>query len=75
MNLKSVKVGEWYETKSGVGPCVAVGGWHPPAAKFNILAPFPRGVTFVSPRDIVRKLDAHEIPQEHRAKEGGAPHA
>lgn len=71
MKLSAVKVGEWYETRSGVGKCVQVGGWHPPAAKFDIVGPFPRGVVFVAPRDILRKLEPHEFTpdtsQTHRA--------
>ena len=66
MKLSKVKVGSWYETKSGVGQCVQRQGWHPPAAKFHIVAPFPRGTTFVAPRDIIRELRPEELPPAYR---------
>jgi hypothetical protein len=67
VKLSAVKVGKWYETKRGVGKCVQAGGWHPPAAKFQIVAPFPLGVVFVTPREIVRELEESDLPPGVRA--------
>ena len=62
MKISSIKVGGWYETKSGTGQVVAAGGTFPPSVRIRIVAPFPRGEVMVSPRDVLRKLDADEAP-------------
>ena len=63
MTIKKIKVGVWYETKLGVGKCLRVGGTHPPSTKFHIVAPFPRGVLMISPKDVVGEMDESTIPQ------------
>jgi len=75
VKLSTVKVGHWYETKAGVGKCIQTGGWHPPAAKFQIVAPFPRGIVFVSPRDILRLLTAEECAALPRLIDAAQPDA
>ena len=57
MTIKQIKVGKWYETKSGIGECVSVGGTHPPSVQVNIHLPFPRGRCFLAPRDVIREVD------------------
>lgn len=57
VKAKDIKVGRRYETRIGVGECVASaeGRW-PPAAKFRISEPVPRGVVFIVPRDVIREV-------------------
>jgi len=57
MQMTKIKVGKWYETNVGIGQCLETGGRYPPAAKFNIVAPLPRGVVFVVPRDVLKEAE------------------
>lgn len=66
MQLKKIQVGKWYETTSGIGECVAAGGTHPPSVKLNIHYPLPRGVIFMSPRNVLKEV---EKPQSRTALE------
>lgn len=58
MKAAAIKVGRWYETKLGVGECTAAGGTFPPSVQVRIVAPFPRGTVTLTPRDVVREVDA-----------------
>jgi len=58
MRAKEIKVGGWYETKLGVGECLAIQTSSPPSARMRIERPFPRGVIYVAVRDVLRKVDA-----------------
>lgn len=64
MNLKQIKIDCWYETKVGIGKVERVGGCFPVACRINIVAPFPRGVCNVVPRDFIREVDAPESDEE-----------
>jgi hypothetical protein len=57
MQLKRIQVGKWYETKAGVGVVEQVGGTFPPSVRIRIVAPFPRGLANVSPRDVLKEVD------------------
>jgi hypothetical protein len=61
MKLKQIKVGQWYETRVGIGECKRVGGTFPPSLQVRIVAPLPRGVVNVIPRDVVRALSDAEV--------------
>jgi len=61
MNLKSIKVGRWYETKLGAGECTRAGGTFPPSVMVRIVAPFPRGLANLAPREITRELTDAEV--------------
>lgn len=65
MQLKQIKKDHWYETAQGVGQALRVGGTRPPSVRFLIVAPFPRGVVSLHPRDILREV----APPEDRTKE------
>ena len=56
MTIKQIKVGKWYETKSGTGECISVGGTFPPSVGFIIHQPFPRGRCYLLPRDVIREV-------------------
>lgn len=57
MNIKKIRRGLWYRTKSGDGQCLTVGGTHPPSVQIQITHPFPRGRLFLSPRDVLEEID------------------
>ena len=58
MKLTAIKVGRWYETKLGVGECTAAGGTFPPSVMVRIVAPFPRGLVNLTPKEVVREVEA-----------------
>ncbi len=60
MKLASIKAGRWYETRVGIGECLRAGGSFPPAVQMRIVAPFPRGVVYVTPRDVQREVQKPE---------------
>jgi hypothetical protein len=60
MQIKSIKMGRWYRTAKGVGKCLTVGGTHPPSVAVNIVAPFPRGRVYLSPREVLEEIDPPE---------------
>jgi hypothetical protein len=54
MKLKDVKVGTQYETKFGVGKCLEIDAKNsPPAARFHITRPLPRGLVWIKARDVI----------------------
>lgn len=56
MKLKDVKVGDQYETKFGVGTCLEIDVKNsPPAARFHIIYPIPRGLVWIKARDVIRQ--------------------
>lgn len=57
MQIKKIKVGEWYRTRQGVGRCLQVGGCFPVAVKLDIRYPFARGEVWVVPRDVTARVD------------------
>jgi hypothetical protein len=57
MQLKRIQVGKWYATRAGVGVVEQVGGTFPPSVRLRIVAPFPRGVVNVVPRDVLKEVD------------------
>ena len=48
----------------GVGECLAAGGTHPPSVKFRITHPFPRGIVYLSPRDVLKETAAPTPPSD-----------
>lgn len=60
MQIKKIKVGNWYETKVGVGKCTASGGTFPPSVMIDITHPFPRGRVNVTPKDVLREVPSPE---------------
>jgi hypothetical protein len=58
MRLDKIEVGKWYRTKVGIGQCMEAQRWTPPARKFRIVYPFPRGLALVSPRDVLEEVEA-----------------
>lgn len=58
MQIKQIKPGCWYQTKQGIGLCLAAGGTRPPSVKFNIVKPLPRGTVYLAPREV-----QYEIPE------------
>ena len=66
MNIKKIIVGKWYKTKQGTGLVERVGGTHPPSVQMLITSPFPRGVIYVSPREV-----EEEVPEPKPANLGG----
>jgi hypothetical protein len=56
-----IKQGSWYETSVGFGECIKAGGCFPWSAQFRIVAPFPRGMVNVVPRDVKRELNEAEV--------------
>lgn len=58
-----VQVGRWYKTRLGSGPAVAV-STDPPTVAIRIVAPFERGVVFLSPGTV------KEIPAPDYLKGG-----
>lgn len=65
MQIKNIKVGTWYETPLGAGPCVRAGGTFPPSVQINIRKPFPMGVRNVTPRDVKWEVRPSEAPVLH----------
>ena len=65
MQLKQIKKGKWYETRSGTGECLSVGGTHPPSCSFNITHPFPRGRLHIVPRDVIREVQPPSLKNEN----------
>ena len=63
MQLKRIKVGNWYETNAGTGICEKTEGYYPAAITVRILWPIPFGIRLVKPRDVQRELDADEAAQ------------
>lgn len=57
MQLKQIKQGRWYETKLGTGIALKVGGTFPPSVQVRIVAPFPRGIVTMAPRDVLQEVD------------------
>lgn len=55
MNIKKIVAGRVYETDIGYGPVLQVGGTHPPSVKINIQGPFPRGINYVTPRQVLKE--------------------
>lgn len=68
MQLKKIKVDHWYETKAGIGKVERVGGCFPVACRIVIVAPFPRGVCNVVPRDFIREVPAPEESDDASAE-------
>jgi hypothetical protein len=64
MNIKSIKVGHWYETTSGIGQCQKSGGTFPPSVVIVITMPLPLGTRSLRPRDVLR-----EVPDPRTTKE------
>jgi hypothetical protein len=60
MQIKSIKVGRWYETKLGLGECLKSGGTFPPSVTIRIVKPIPRGAVHLAPRDVLREMPAPE---------------
>lgn len=58
MQLKKIIVGRWYKTKMGLGQCVRAGGTFPVSVQMKIVAPLPRGVVSVVPRDVEEEVEA-----------------
>jgi hypothetical protein len=57
MKLKDVKIGTEYETKFGVGECLEIDTKNsPPAARFRITRPFPRGLVWIKARDVICEM-------------------
>jgi hypothetical protein len=71
VKLKDVKPGRWYETTRGVGRCLAAGGTHPPSAQFDIVAPFPQGKVYVSPRDVLLEVPDPTAPRQQEGPGDG----
>jgi len=66
MQIKSIKVGDVVETSVGFGRVERVGGTHPPSVRVNIIGPLPRGICYVAPRYVMRKLDDAEVAVRKR---------
>lgn len=62
MQLRQIKQGRWYETKLGMGIAERVGGTFPPSVQVRIVAPFPRGVVTLNPRDVLKEVDPPAQP-------------
>lgn len=60
MTIKKLKVGMWVRTRLGDGEVKRVGGTHPPSLRVHIVAPIPRGIVNVVPRDVERALTGEE---------------
>lgn len=58
MKLTSIKVGRWYETDLGIGKCTQSGGTFPPSVMVEIVAPIPRGKINLTPRQVLREVNA-----------------
>jgi len=56
MRAKDIKVGGFYETKVGVGECLAIHTSRPPTVRMNIMLPFPRGIIYVPCKDVLREV-------------------
>lgn len=63
MNIKNIRLHQWYETAQGIGECLAVGGTRPPSVKFRIMHPIPRGILFLNPREIIRECQRPPMSQ------------
>lgn len=63
MKLSAIKPTLWYETKLGIGQCLSTGGTHPPSAQFRIIAPIPRGVVSLAPRDVFSEVEPPPNPR------------
>lgn len=58
MKMKDIKTGHWYQTKAGYGKVLdSTTKYHPPVVRMNIVGPFPRGISFVPPRDVLNEID------------------
>ena len=62
MQISKIKKDAWYQTKQGIGQCLAVGGTHPPKAKFNIVKPLPRGTVWLLPKEVEYELPKGDAP-------------
>jgi hypothetical protein len=67
MQLQQIKKGRWYETKLGIGVAESVGGTFPPSVRFHIVAPFPRGVVTMTPRDVLKEVAPPAQPPQPQA--------
>ena len=56
MKIKDIKIGQTVSTKDGDGVITRVGGTFPPSVQVNIVAPFPRGIINVDPRNVLAIL-------------------
>jgi hypothetical protein len=63
MIIKQIKVESIVETTVGVGMVLRVGGTHPPSVQVRIVAPIPRGVCNVRPRDVSRVVSDAEVAE------------
>jgi hypothetical protein len=67
MQLRQIQKGKWYETKLGSGISVSVGGKFPPSVQVRIVAPSPRGVVTMTPRDVPKEVDPPSQPPQPQA--------
>lgn len=72
MNAKSIKKGQWYETRAGVGQCIDTTPRFPAAFKFNMTNPIPgrrKGEVLLVPRDVLREAPTPDerVPHQYVA--------
>jgi hypothetical protein len=57
MTIKSIKVGNWYRTKVGIGQALDTTNFRG-HVRMKIVFPFPRGLAMVAARDVNEEVEA-----------------